>query len=650
MFKKGRIALKNVYFVQTNSVFGSGVKSAYLPYSIGTIAAYAWADERIKKEYSLKKFIFMRDDIEKIVDDMDEPYFVGLSCYVWSMEFNKALALKIKEKFPSCLICMGGHSISPDAKELVSYPYVDFLTHGEGEVPTKELLLALCGDAEFSSVKGLSFRDGSEIVTTEPAPIYDISDFPSPYLEGYFDELLKDTSIKYSLIWETNRGCPNRCAYCDWGVLKSKVRMFPMERLKAEIEWMAKNKIEYIYCSDANFGLFDRDEEITDLMIASKRTTGYPEKFKTNFTKNRDEFVFKLSCKMFDEGLGKSPTLSFQTMSSEALKNIGRTNMSLEHFKNLMQMYTNRGIMAYSELILGLPGETYASFSDGIETLFKCGQHKSVIVYPCELLPNSALGSKEAVEKYKIEIFKTEFRQHHSAVDDDAVKEYSDNILSTYSMSLEDWKRSYIFALYAQGFHTMCLTMMIAIYLYNEKGIGYKAFYEGLIERSEKNPDSFCGKLYSECKAFVDNVIDGKDSFKSVFEGFGQTTWGFDEYLFMKGAVNPDEFYVEIEKYISEFDIEKPIMHDLIKYQRGIIKKMNMTSLDIELEYDFEAYFDAVLNNQKSALQKRKNTITVTEENPVATIDEYAREYVWYGRRDDAPVYSAKRNNLKVTY
>ncbi|MBQ8575883.1 MAG: radical SAM protein [Clostridia bacterium] len=642
--------MKNVYFVQTNSVFGSGVRSAYLPYSIGTIAAYAWADERIKNEYCLKKFIFMRDDVDTIVDGMDEPYFVGLSCYVWSMEFNKALARKIKEKYPDCLIVMGGHSISPDAKEMKEYPYIDFLTHGEGEVPTKALLLALCEGAELKNVPSLSFREGTKIVTTENAPVCDISDFPSPYLEGYFDEILKDTSIKYSVIWETNRGCPNRCAYCDWGVLKSRVRMFPMERLKAEIEWMAKNKIEYIYCSDANFGLFDRDEEITDLMIESKRKTGYPEKFKTNFTKNRDEFVFKLSCKMFDEGLGKSPTLSFQTMSPEALKNIGRTNMSLEHFKNLMQMYTNRGIMAYSELILGLPGETYESFSEGIETLFKCGQHKSVIVYPCELLPNSQLGSKESVENYQIKVCRTEFRQHHSAVDSNSIKEFSDNIISTYSMTLDDWKRSYIFALYAQGLHTMCLTMMIAIYLCNEKGIGYKQFYEGLINWSKENPETLCGELYRECADFVDAVIDGRDSFKSVFEGFGKTTWGFDEYLFMKGAVNPDRFYLDIKNYVASFDADEDIMSDLIKYQRGIIKKMNMTRMDIELNYDFEAYFDAVLNNKHAELIKRKNTVTVTEENPVTTIDEYAKEYVWYGRRDDAPVYSAKRNNLKVTY
>lgn len=642
--------MKNIYFVQTNSVFGSGVKSAYLPYSIGTIAAYAWADEKIKNEYCLKKFIFMRDEPQKIVDGMEKPYLVGLSCYVWSMEFNKVIAQKIKEKYPECLIVMGGHSISPTADEMEKYPYIDFLTHGEGEVPTKELLLALSDGSDLEAVNGISFRKDGRVVTTQPAPVCDISDFPSPYLEGYFDEILEDTSIKYSVIWETNRGCPNRCAYCDWGALRSKVRMFPMERLKAEIEWMARNKIEYIYCSDANFALFDRDGEITDLMIESKRKTGYPEKFKTNFTKNRDEFVFELSCRMFDEGLGKSPTLSFQTMSPEALKNIGRTNMSLEHFRNLMQMYTNRGIMAYSELILGLPGETYESFSSGIETLFECGQHKSVIVYPCELLPNSQLGSKEAVEKYKIEVCRTEFRQHHSAVDENAVKEYSDNIISTYSMNLDDWKKSYIFALYAQGLHTMCLTMMIAVYLYKEKGIGYKAFYEGLIEWSKENPETLCGELYKECVQFVDNVIDGKDSFKSVFEGFGKTTWGFDEYVFMKGAVNPEKFYAEISEYIKSYSADEDITADLIKYQKGIIKKMNMTSLDINLEYDFESYFDAILNNSYIPLEKRRNTVTVTEEHPVRTIDEYAREYVWYGRRDDAPVYSAKRNNLKVTY
>ncbi|MBQ7595033.1 MAG: radical SAM protein [Clostridia bacterium] len=643
---------KQIYFVQTNSVFGSGVRSAYLPYAVGSIAAYAWADKEICKEYELMPFIFMREDIETLTDKMNDPFMVALSCYVWSMEYNKALAKRVKEKYPQCLVLMGGHNISPGAQELEKYPYVDILIHGEGEVPFKELLLAFKNNDPLGDIANISFRDenGAAVTTVSKLPDADIASFPSPYLEGYFDDILKDDSLKYSVIWETNRGCPNRCAYCDWGVLKSKVRMFPMERISKEIEWMSKNHIEFIYCADANFGLFDRDEEITDLMIKSKRATGYPEIFKTNFTKNRDDFVFMLSKRMFKEGLGKSPTLSFQTMSPEALKNIGRSNISLEHFKNLMKMYAESGIMAYSELILGLPGETYESFAGGIESLLECGQHKSLVVYPCELLPNSELGKKENVEKYQFKLCRTEFRQHHSAVEEHGIKEYSNNIIGTYSMNTGDWKRSYAFAQYIQGFHSMCLTVMPAMYLYEEKGVGYRQFYESFLAWCAENPGTFCGRLYDECGRFIDDVINGKDSFKSVFEGFGDITWGFDEYLFMKCAVNADVFYGELRSFLLRYDIDSELFDALMTYQQHIIKKMNTSSFVFETEYDFEEYFNAIFAGGYVPLKKRHCRITLTEKEPVDTIEDYARKYIWYGRRDEAPIYSQKRGSLRVEY
>ena len=44
-----------------------------------------------------------------------------------------------------------------------------------------------------------------------------------------------------------------------------------MERIKAEMDWIAEHKIEYVYCADGNFGLFDRDEEIAEYIISLKR-------------------------------------------------------------------------------------------------------------------------------------------------------------------------------------------------------------------------------------------------------------------------------------------------------------------------------------------------------------------------------------------
>ena len=102
-----------------------------------------------------------------------------------------------------------------------------------------------------------------------------------------------------------------------------------MERIKAEIDWISSHGIEYVYCADGNFGIVDRDEEIAEYIIKSKKATGYPKNFRVCFTKNRTGFVKKI-CKRFNEyGLDKAQTLSFQSLSPTVLENIGTCNEDL---------------------------------------------------------------------------------------------------------------------------------------------------------------------------------------------------------------------------------------------------------------------------------------------------------------------------------
>ena len=90
-------------------------------------------------------------------------------------------------------------------------------------------------------------------------------------------------------------------------------------------------------------------------------------------------------------------------------RNIGRKNLTMEHFASLMKKYNEAGIPTYSELILGLPAETKESFCKGICKLLENGQHNSVSVYHCEVLPNSELAQPEYIEKHKIEIYTNDF-------------------------------------------------------------------------------------------------------------------------------------------------------------------------------------------------------------------------------------------------
>ena len=43
-----------------------------------------------------------------------------------------------------------------------------------------------------------------------------------------------------------------------------------MPRIKAEIDWMAENKIEYVSVCDSNWGILERDLEITEYVIKKK--------------------------------------------------------------------------------------------------------------------------------------------------------------------------------------------------------------------------------------------------------------------------------------------------------------------------------------------------------------------------------------------
>ena len=86
--------------------------------------------------------------------------------------------------------------------------------------------------------------------------------------------------VDYISAWETNRGCPFQCTFCDWGsATKTKVRKWERDRLFKEIEWFADNKIPYIDCCDANFGIFVE----RDLEGCSKRMP------KSNWPSRRDK-------------------------------------------------------------------------------------------------------------------------------------------------------------------------------------------------------------------------------------------------------------------------------------------------------------------------------------------------------------------------
>ncbi|MBQ4243417.1 MAG: radical SAM protein [Clostridia bacterium] len=625
--------MKKIYFVQVGFEFDGSV---YLPYASGTMIAYCKKFLRFKSEYEFAGIVFSREKLETALGKIKDPYLVAFSCSVWNMEYNKTLATLLKEKYPGVIINFGGHSVDEKGTLLDSEEYIDLLMFGEGERVMCSLLDCLAEGGDLSDVANIAFRKDGKTVATKREYYSDISEYPSPYTTGVFDEIIAaNEGTEFLSVLETNRGCPYSCAYCDWCAGR-KVRHFPIEKVYAEIEWLSKNKIAYCFCADSNFGMFPRDVDIAEKLIETKKATGYPQVFRPCYEKNSADRVYHICSALNSVGMDKGATFAYQTLSPEALKNIGRKNLTMEHFSSLLKKYNETGIPTYSELILGLPGETKESFCRGICRLIESGQHNSISVYHCEMLPNSDMAHPDYIEKHGIEVIKVKFNHIHSAIKrNEEVQEYSYLVRSTATLPREDWVYSNLFSICVQCFHSLGVLRLFAIYLYGTGRASYYDFYTSLLEYI-LNGSGRLNALWSNFRTKYESSLEGDWNYYN--EKFGNVTWFFEEGAFIEIIDNLDSFYNELMPFLKRY-FDDGFIADLLSYQRFFLRKPGEETVRARFDYNFRDYFSSFMKGDSIPLEKRSGEYEINSSFVCEDIKDYAKRAVWFGRRRGMTVY-----------
>lgn len=425
------------------------VSVSLLPYSAGMLQAYAEGHTAERHEFLVP--LHKRVPVAEAVDWLAGADVVGFSTYVWNARLQLAIAKALKAARPETLIVFGGPQV-PDRSEafLREHPYVDLACHGEGERVFVDVLDAAAA-RDWTAVPGCSFLrpDGSYELHPKPPRIADLDEIPSPYLSGTFEPLRRHyPEERWVMTWETNRGCPFSCSFCDWGsATAAKVHRFGDERLHAEIDHMCSGAVAFVFCCDANFGILKRDLELTQRIVAGKERTGYPYSLSVQSAKNATERTYAIQ-KLIDAALSSyGATISLQTVNDSTLANIRRANISSESYRELQRRYTRDGIYTYTDIILGLPGESYAQFADGVAQVVAEGQHNHIQFHNCSLLPNAEMGDPAYVERFGLRTVDQAICGIHSHVDDtDEVEERLATVVSTDAMPPSDWVRTKTFA------------------------------------------------------------------------------------------------------------------------------------------------------------------------------------------------------------
>jgi radical SAM superfamily enzyme YgiQ (UPF0313 family) len=516
-----------------------------LPYSVGLLQAYAQEHARDEHEFLLP--IYERMDVDAAVDHLAGADVAGFSAYVWNERLSLEIARRLRERSPETLIVFGGPQV-PDRSEawLRANPFVDVAVHGEGEA-IFTALLDRAGTRDWDGLPGISFlhADGTYEQRPKGTRILDLAEIPSPFLAGTFDELLAANPRKgWVMIWETNRGCPFSCTFCDWGsATNSKVMRFELERILGEIEWMGEHRIGFVFCADANFGMLKRDIEIAQAVVDVKTRLGFPFSFSVQNTKNATERAYEIQLLLNRSLNAYGVTLSLQSTNQDTLANIKRANISSDSYRELQRRFAADGIYTYTDLILGLPGESYDAFADGVAQAILDGQHNHVQFHNCSLLPNAEMAHPEYVEKFGIRTVPQLIRNAHDAADlRHDVEEYLDTVVGTDALPPGDWVRAKVYA-WASDLFYFDRTLQLPIALLDARhGVSPRVAIERLLASDRPTLRAVADRMH----AHATGIQQGGPEYLSAPE-WGNMLWPADQHALISLVLGGqlDAFYEE---------------------------------------------------------------------------------------------------------
>jgi len=504
---------------------------ALLPYSVGLLRAYASTHARRADEISWRTPIFSRQPTAVSADHLEGCDLVGFSAYVWNVEASLALARELKRRTPDVVIVFGGPQVPDDPEEFLrANPCVDLATRGEGEATFTAIIDALESRC-WHTVHGVSWMEDGEFRSNAPRErSKQLDEYPSPYLTGAFDDLmLAHPEQRWVATWETNRGCPFACTFCDWGsATATRVYSFDMERIQAEIDWFGRHRIGFVLCCDANFGMLPRDLDIAKGIVDSRKRTGFPFSFMIQNAKNATERSYDIQKLINDSMQTIGVTLSIQSADEGTLKNIRRSNIRSESFQELQRRFTRDGVDTYTDIIIGLPGETYDAFVDSVSTTVGFGQHNQIQFHNCSVLPNAEMGSPEYIERFGIRTTPQPLRSLYSRRDDvPEIEEYLDTVVATDAMASEDWARSKAFAWMVELLYFDRVAQIPMLLLQRRHGLSFRAVMEAILVAAE--PGSVLASVQDRLLDHATSLVDGSIEYM-VHESTGDLLWPADQH------------------------------------------------------------------------------------------------------------------------
>jgi radical SAM superfamily enzyme YgiQ (UPF0313 family) len=484
-----------------------------VPLNVGYVAAYT------EKVFGEAVTVSIFKDVNRLLDHVRRtpPDVVGFSFYYWNQNLNYYAARAIKKLYGrQTVVVFGGPSVDsmPQEQEklLKRFPLVDVFVEGEGEAGFADLVGRVMQDREgaFESplVSAFFGRDGELVGGVGGTNNLPLSEVPSPYLTGRLEGFVR---ASYFPLLQATRTCPYLCTFCVSGKDRSKLRAFSLEQVKGEIDYIAfwnKDRPHVLLnLAELNFGINKQDPELAAYLRSVSERTGYPKSVyfysDKRFTETSKRVVEALG-DINKDGL----VFSLQSDHPETLLAINRKNLPDDTIREGVEWAKARNIPVTTELIFGLPHESYESAVQLLEKSVQQGfdsimLHNLFLMEGIELNRDSQRALHQMKTKYRL------LGSNYTILDGELVFEYELVVTENKYFNFEEFVKVrclnvMLFAVFQGSFYKYFFQYV------KSRGVSLISFFERFMDpdRSEPWPAEYLEFVDDFREACVSELYD----------------------------------------------------------------------------------------------------------------------------------------------
>ena len=279
------------------------------------------------------------------------PKILGFGIYIWNVAETTEVIAAIKSVQPEITIILGGPEVSYETARQPIVELADYVITGEADLKFAEVCREL--------LEGR--RPPAKIIS---APVPELSQLALPY------DLYTEQDIAHRVIYvEASRGCPFTCEFC-LSSLDIPVRQVPLDRMLAALQGLLDRGVKQFKFVDRTFNL--------NLNVSRALLQFFLERYQPGHFFHFEMIPDRLP-EPLREIIAKFPPgalqfeVGIQSFNDDVCELISRRQDLRKLEDNFHFLRSSTGVHIHADLIVGLPGETMASFGEGFDRLVALG-------------------------------------------------------------------------------------------------------------------------------------------------------------------------------------------------------------------------------------------------------------------------------------